>query len=207
MRTFATAFAVCALVGGAHAYSLFNFEGFAPGTYTNLSQTSAGLTLNITRNSGELCEVFDNQAFLPDFPFPLTWDNRSLSPFNNATLNDYFIGDFSQGVSAVELEMTDFNQDADDLIMEVWSGTGADGSLLATITASWGANETSPSWRGLGWNDPSKIARSIKFRGGSPDFPNSMFVDNIAAQTAVPEPATMAALGLGVAALLRRRRK
>ena len=199
--------AVCALTGGASAYSLFDFESFAPGSYSSLSQTDAGLTLVVTRSSSVALTVQDNLAFLPSFAFPLTWDNRSLSPFADPTADDWFVGNFSTAVNRVELEMTDFNADADDLVMDVWSGANGTGTLLASVTAFWGATETSPSYRGLGWNGlQSAPALSITFRGGNPTFPNSMFVDNIAA-TAVPEPATMAALGLGVAALLRRRRK
>lgn len=209
MRTFVAALAVCALSGSASAYSLFDFEGFAPGAYSSLTQTDAGLTLVVTRTSNVSLRIQDTQAFLPNFAFPLTWDNRCLSPFQDPTQDDWFLGNFSTAVDRVELEMTDFNADADDLVMDVWSGANGTGTLLASVTAFWGATETSPSYRGLGWNGLGGTpALSITFRGGqlSSGFPNSMFVDNIAA-TAVPEPATMAALGLGVAALLRRRRK
>lgn len=53
-----------------------------------------------------------------------------------------------------------------------------------------------------------RFAFNYNVTGGGPSGANSDFIgiDDVA-YTAVPEPATMAALGLGVAALLRRRRK
>jgi hypothetical protein len=55
---------------------------------------------------------------------------------------------------------------------------------------------------------------SVRFIGGSSDFPNSLFSDNIVVNTsdvtAVPEPTTLFLLGtglMGVAARARRKRQ
>lgn len=208
MKSLFLAALAVACVGSAQAYSLFDFEGFAAtnttGAFNSLSSTKNGLTLTITRSSGTNFDVIDNGLGT----FPLTWDARSLDPFFDCGNDDYFVGDFSSAVSAVELEMTDFGQDSDLLEMNVWSGAGGTGTLLAAVTADWGLN-SAPSYAGLGWNGVGDglSAMSITFRGGARDTEtfNSMYVDNIAAQ-AVPEPATLLALGLGAVALLRRRR-
>lgn len=203
-----------AVFASANAYSLFDFESVAAtsnfsgstGGYTSLVQSDAGLSLTITRSSGSRFDVFDNPTMGLGYHFPLTWDRHSLSPFFASNVNDYFVGNFSSAVNAVELEGLDFSPDADVLVMEVWSGLNGTGTLLHTATNTWGM-QTGPSYMAVGWNGgPTGSAQSIVFRGGSPAAPQSMFIDNIAA-TAVPEPATMAALGLGALAMVRRRRK
>jgi hypothetical protein len=205
-----------ACVASAHAYSIFDFESSAAtsnfsgstGGYTVLNQTNAGLTLSITRSTGNKFDVFDNPTMGGGFHFPLTWGNRSLSPFFASAANDMFVGNFSSKINAVELEGLDFSPDSDTLTMEVWSGLNGTGTLITTVSNFWGL-QTGPSYAAVGWNanGSGATALSIRFRGGSTAAPQSMFIDNIAAQQAVPEPATMAALGIGVAALLRRRRK
>jgi len=206
--------AMGATFASANAYSLFDFESVAAtstyagstGGYTSLSQTDNGLTLVITRSSGSAFDVFDNTTMGGGHHFPLTWDNHSLSPFVASATNDFFVGNFSTAVNAVELEALDFSLDSDTIVMEVWSGANGTGTLLHTATNTWGMN-TGPDYMAVGWNGgPSGSALSIVFRGGSTAAPQSMFVDNIAA-TAVPEPATMAALGLGALAMIRRRRQ
>lgn len=202
------------LAGSSQAFSLFDFESSpatsnfsgSTGGYTSLSQTNAGLTLTITRSSGNAFDVFDNPTMGLGYHFPLTWGNHSLSPFWRSAVNDHFVGNFSAAVSAVELEGLDFSPDSDTLFMEVWSGLSGTGTLLATVTNNWGTN-VGPSYMAVGWNGGgTSSAQSIVFRGGSPAAPQSMFIDNIAA-TAVPEPATLAALGMGALALIRRRRQ
>src|SRR5688572_30681309 len=112
MKTLSLMALAAMTVTGAQAYSLFDFESSAatsttfshPGALTSLSQTDAGLTLVITRSGGATFDVLNN--FGGGGTFPLTWDARSLDPFQ-AQINDYFVGNFSNAVNAVELEMTD----------------------------------------------------------------------------------------------------
>lgn len=203
------------VTAASQAYSLFDFESStatsnysgSTGGYTSLSQTNAGLNLTITRSTGNRFDVFDNPTMGGGFHFPLTWGNRSLSPFFASAANDYFVGNFSSQINAVELEALDFSPDSDTIVMQVWSGLSGTGTLLATVTNTWGTN-VGPSYMAVGWNanGSGNYARSIVFRGGSTPAPQSMFIDNIAA-SAVPEPATMAALGIGALALIRRRRQ
>lgn len=206
--------ALGSVIASSQAYSLFDFESSAAtsnfsgstGGYTSLAQTDDGLTLTIKRSSGTAFDVFDNPTMGLGYHFPLTWDNHSLSPFIASNVNDFFVGNFSSAINAVELEALDFSQDADVLEMQVWSGLNGTGTLLHTATNTWGT-QTGPNYMAVGWNGgTTATAQSIVFRGGSGFAPQSMFIDNIAAN-AVPEPATMAALGLGVAAMIRRRRR
>lgn len=206
--------ALGSVFASANAYSLFDFESNpatsnfsgSTGGYTSLTDTDAGLTMTITRSSGARFDVFDNPTMGLGNSFPLTWDNRSLSPFFASSTNDYFVADFSSAINAVELEGLDFSPDSDTLMLEVWSGAGATGTMLYSTSNFWGT-QIGPNYSAVGWNGgPSGSALSIRFRGGSTAAPQSMFIDNIAAQ-AVPEPATIAALGLGAAAMIRRRRR
>jgi PEP-CTERM motif len=206
--------AIGSVVASSQAFSLFDFESSpvtsnfsgSTGGYTSLAQTDGGLTLTITRSGGARFDVFDNPTMGLGNSFPLTWEGRSLSPFFASSTNDYFVGNFSMAVNAVELEGLDFSPDSDTLVMEVWTGLNGTGTLLATKSNFWGT-QIGPNYVGVGWNGGNTLqAQSILFRGGSTAAPQSMFIDNIAA-TAVPEPATIAALGLGAAAMIRRRRR
>jgi hypothetical protein len=193
--------------GAANAFTVFDFEtepGTSGGALTSLTMTKDGISLRIVRDSGATFDVFDSSS-LPGF-FPMSWGTKHLDPFANPATNDWFVGTFSIPLTYVELEMTDFAQDEDTAAMQVYSGPNATGSLLATKSVYWGFN-SSPDWVGLGYYaEGNDTIQSIRFRGGSTDFPNSMYVDNIGV-VPVPEPATLLAICAGLAALSARRRR
>ena len=211
MKGFGIAIAAFGIVGGAQAFSLYTFEslaGTSGGALTSLSQTDEGLTMTLTRTSGAAFDVLNTTPFRgTSFQFPLQWRNRVLDPFANQSIDDWFIADFSTPVTAFEFEYGDFGADSDQAVLEVWSGPNATGTLITTVTSDF-LTRRIPSYDALGWNNAGNsavAAQSFKFRAGSANFQNSVYYDNFAAE-AVPEPATLAILGLGLAAFARRRK-
>ena len=101
--------------------------------------------------------------------------------------------------------MGDYGEDTDTLILEAYSELGGTGTLLASSTfvltpgSSFSFSTLSVAASGI---------RSVRFIGGSPDFPNSVFYDNL---TVTNQPATLLLLGTGLAAVgaagKRRRKK
>lgn len=95
------------------------------------------------------------------------------------------------------------------------TNTGDFGTILLTVNPSLTVTGYPTTWQqfnvtlsGLSGPTSGRFAFHYDVPNGGPSGANSDYIgiDTIAYQ-AVPEPATMAALGLGVAALLRRRRK
>jgi hypothetical protein len=202
MKRLAFAVLIGVVAAGSQAAIVFDFEEFSPtsgGTLTTLSSTQSGITMTVTRSGGAGFDI----ANLPTGMFPVSWDTRALDPFANGS-NDFFVANFSTAITGVDVEMTDFGADSDVMVLEAYSGANGTGSLLGTSTFTWGLN-SSPNYAAVSISSTSPIL-SIRFRGGSTQGANSMYVDNIAIQP-VPEPATLAALAAGVGLVLRRRRR
>lgn len=90
--------------------------------------------------------------------------------------------------------------DFSNLIVDINAGLTTAG--YPTQWTQFTYTNTGAAWTG-------RVGFNYLVTNGGPSGANSDFIgiDDVAYTAAVPEPATMAALGLGVAALLRRRRK
>jgi hypothetical protein len=190
----------------------FSFEGLADtggtGHYTSLSQTVNGVTMTVTRVGGNHFDISDLSSFMPSSD---GWGSSSLSPFSDAS-NSAFIFTFSQTVSAFSVQVGDFDGDSDAQSGTAYSGANGTGSVLGTFGGMWGDGD-------LGGGTPPETdsisaagIESIVFIGGSPDFPNSLYYDNIMVTTsvsAVPEPSSVLLLltGAGGFAGMRLRRR
>jgi len=184
----------------------FDFESqagteFPTGALTSLSMTDSGLTMTITRQGGTAFDIVEN--INSQAGKPASWGRMSLTPFIDAN-GGAFICDFSTGIDFFTVEAGDYGADSDDIVLEAWTGLGGTGTLIATANPTYGTGAF-PTIASGGGTIPG-TALSIVMKGGSSGFTDSLFWDNIHA-TAVPEPASFLILGIGAAALLRRKRK
>lgn len=199
-------------------FANFDFEeapGNDPGSVelTSLEMMNSGLTATLFRDSGEGFGIVDSTVFIgSDFEVPASYGTRSLDPSGNV-IDDWFVINFSQDIQSFYIEFGDFGQDSDDIFLEGYGGLNASGSLLASSSflgytgnmnldgdgESISITLNSNSLNTGGFN-------SVRFRGGSQDFPQTLYWDNIEVGfEPVPEPATMTILALGTLAALRRR--
>jgi hypothetical protein len=189
----------------------FDFEGLAAtapppgGALASLVLTEPGLTLTLTREGGQRFDIFNNALS----PFPASYGTRSLDPFSGVTSPTAIIGTFSSAVDGVSIDLGDFGDDADNLLLEAFSGLGGTGTLLASATGTLPGGGF--AFTGTTLSVTATGISSIRFIGGLPPGANSVFYDNITANvTAVPEASSIAMGGLVVLAGLGhawRRRK
>ncbi len=181
-----------------HSDSVFDFESepmnidARAGSLDTLTMSVFGISMNLTRSSGNSFDVWNDSVSSLSLPFG--WGSQALSPFANSRADDYFIVTFSRKLEFVSVEAGNFGGQADTFVLKAYSGENGTGTLLGTDSFLWDgtlnrgtASVASVSLSGI---------RSIAFRGGDNQFPNSLFVDNIT--VAIPEPTcggvTLAAL-------------
>jgi len=184
----------------------FDLESLGQGDYTTVSSTVGGVTMTITRQSGLTFSITDTSAF--SSPGPAAFGTRTLSPFND-TSNSAFIFTFSSAINSFSIQLGDYAGDFDTWSVTAFNGAGGTGTNLGGTSGTWGNGD-------FGLGDPAQTAalnqagmRSVVVMGGSTDFPNSLYYDNVIVDTTsnVPEPATLLMIPSGLAALafLRRR--
>ena len=216
--------AACAalLAGPAAGQVLFDFEdvpltGFNGGALTTLTLSTPELSVTLSRpGSPNQFDIYDLQDLEND-TLPAHWGDRGISPWSS---NDgtAFVANFDRAVQAVSIDMGDVGGDNDTLLLQAYSGADATGTLIdtATFILPSGDDLTDPftfTHATLTVGTLAPEIRSIRFIGGTESYetpfgtfavPNSVYYDNLA--VTVPEPGSLALLGLGTLALLRRRR-
>lgn len=183
--------------------AVFNFESTPTGTgLTTLAVTDSGITATITR-PGATFGIAD----ISGAGGPVAFGSRTLEPFSGGIGATPFVVDFSALQSSVSVSMGDFSpSDVDTLVLKAYSGPGGTGTLLGTTTVVL-PNTSGFDVATLTTAFPS-IA-SVTIIGGSVDFPNSVYYDNITTSAgATPDASpTVGLLILAIIGMIMLRRK
>lgn len=201
------AFALLLVPGFASAQVSFTYDfAFGPGAFTGFN--TSGFPINITSGwqpvgAGPSAHTFFTDD-LTGLGGPATWGTRSLLP--STTTADPMQLTFDLPLSFVSIEASDFGADDDVLSLWAFDGPEGTGNMVGSHVLNRSASMQILDIQTLFVASGSYNIRSIRFSGVGISNVNNVYFDNLSMR-AVPEPATLAALGLGVAALLRRRRK
>jgi hypothetical protein len=186
-QLFVLAFAGCALSAQA---ILFDWENTGLGTFPSVSQTVSGVTATAT-GGAQGVTVQDESSF-PG------WGPAGVRTPISAAPNprDPFRVDFSTNLLTVAAITGDLGADDDGSI--TLTGYNSANVVVAFTSVPYGGLSVPVAIAIAGPN----IRYVIGTGGGA--FPNSIFWDNFEV-TAVPEPSVLLALGLGIAAIARKR--
>jgi hypothetical protein len=199
---------------------LFDFEdqpsgGLTENQFTTRTIVKDSLSATFTRSSGQgfsftdLATVLTSQGPVPCSDSfgaagcqPASWGIRSLSPFFNSSVPDYFIVDLNQAVSSIGIQTGDRNIDQDIVKLELFDGPLGTGNLLGSVSAEYLIPDAIPN-NIISLSLDGNLIRSIRLYGGSSPDPNSMFWDNLTIETTdtppAPVPAPLPVLGAGIA--------
>lgn len=169
----------------------FNFENESPtfnppsvrrGALNKLSDTKSGLTITIKRG-GSSFDIVSNTGGQKKNP---AFGKRSLDPFVRQTDSTPFTVNFSKRVYSVSVAMGDYGDDNNDtLSLAAYSKKNGKGRLLNSNTETLASNGTTFVSKVVTLKSRSPI-RSIKMIGGTPEFSNSVFYDNLVVDTKRP---------------------
>ena len=191
-----------ALVAGAHAQVFIQNGSFEAGTATtidNWTVTPTAAPGNVADYAGAGTSVYGSR-FLALNPGATAAIGSATSDFGTAATGVSYVVTFVYG---------QFGGNVGDQILNVRisdASTPIRGDVITNIvpSTSFGTIWRQGSFTFTGTGLPTSVtfsdAGSLGFLG------SDLFVDNVQVAP-VPEPATLAALGLGAAALLRRRRR
>lgn len=163
----------------ASASSLFDFEEFSVGSYSDLVEMDAGVSASFSQPGF-------NFSITNDGGMPATWGSRQLLP-NTNTISPMIVT-FSLTGTSVFIQTGDFGGDGDQVTLEAYSGPNATGSLVDSITLDYPAS----------WSLPGNVLElalaptvpflSVRFWGRSDvSGTNSMYWDSLRFN-ATPEP-------------------
>lgn len=173
-----------------------DFEGYADSATLNADLFAAATTGNATVTLGATDGVGGSQSFNLE-------GANNTSPFFTAAALD--VADFSlAGVESVQVDMRFLGGSNEGLRIALYNEFGtesATGSVVGTETVSASSFETYT----IDTSFTGDTVTNIRFFYGGVSFGvTSMAFDNI--RTVVPEPSSLALIGLGGVAALRRRR-
>ena len=180
------------LVAGVSQAIVFDWETVTPGTASSFSQTISGVTATVTSPGFSVTAMMASGG-AANLPF----GNVSVAGGTATPLNSWkpIKVAFSTGMTSVTAWFGDNGTDNDGTVfLSAYDSTNI---LIATTSIARGTSLPAQSLTVSG--------TSIAYVLGSTNAtsnPHSIVWDNF---SAVPEPTSMAVLGLGAAALLRRR--
>ncbi len=184
---------------GAHSVAqTFTFETMATGSTGGFALTVGGVTATFDGAAGA------HQVADLGTSAPAGWLSRSLLP-NLFTANVMTVN-FSHLLSLASFQFGDFGSEDDVMHMRAFTGLNGTGALVGSSDVPFPASMTIPGDVGVCQIISATPFQSVRIWEDGASGQNDIYIDNLVVRV-VPEPATIAALGLGAAAMLRRRRK